>query len=112
MEYGPDKAGSPIQMIHNVEFCLRSMLNIVDNEDIESIVYKRKKDTLSAENIREGIVKGRRLGPPLIICFFTVHIILSKVSHKLGVGVDRETELNKTLNTLVITLNISSGSLL
>ena len=35
----------------------------------------RKKHTLSAENIRGGIVKGRRLGPPFIILFFTVHMI-------------------------------------
>ena len=35
----------------------------------------RKKHTLSAENIRGGTVKGRRLGPPFIILFFTVHMI-------------------------------------
>ena len=45
------------------------------DKNIERISSSRKKDTLSAENIREGTVKGKRLGPPLIICFFTVHII-------------------------------------
>jgi hypothetical protein len=60
-------------------------------QHFERIIRLRKKDTFSAESIREGTVKGRRLGPPFIICFFTVHIIWSTAIYKLGVGVDRET---------------------
>ena len=37
--------------------------------------------TFSAENTREGAVKGRRLGPPRRICFLTVHMICKAV-HK------------------------------
>lgn len=36
---------------------------------------RMNKRTLSAEKTRGGTVKGRRFGPPVIICFLTVHII-------------------------------------
>lgn len=119
MEYGLTIPKNSIQVILlyplTCKFNSRSMLIIIVKKQIERIVQSRKKDTLSAENIREGTVKGRRFGPPFIICFFTIHIIWKSVYQELyeadnnkktrGIQFDSE-------HTYRVTLNISSGSLL
>ena len=47
--------------------------------------------TLSAEKTKGGTVKGKRLGPPAIIWFFTVHIIwLGNKKQRNGKGEDSE----------------------
>jgi hypothetical protein len=72
--------------------------------------------TLRAENTNDGTVKGRRLGPPWSICFWTVHNIW-----KIGKYVTTETKeggecngdwnnLQALINSSVIT-NVPSASL-